>query len=215
VSSAELDFPPAGSRRYIWSFTGQIATTRRRLLKALSSFAPNQVRLTGGVRHPEKPMQPAAYLNLLGDSIFTPCGMGNANLETFRLYEALDCGSIPLVEKRPWLDYFTLLFGPHPLPAVSNWLQAPALMRGLLADRSRLEAKQAEVHSWWIEFQAGLRRKLNAVLGSAENKAGGSFPAHRFPGRFRGALEMLKHHNGPALCARMSRTVRRQLRLCD
>lgn len=52
------------------------------------------------------------------DSIFSPCPQGNVLLETPRVYEALQCGSIPIVERRLTLDYYKQLLGPHPLPTV-------------------------------------------------------------------------------------------------
>jgi hypothetical protein len=138
--------------------------------------------------------------------------MGNVNLESFRIYEALDCGAIPVVEKRPWLDYFTLLFGAHPLPSVSCWAEAPVLLRNLLSDAGRLNQKQAEIRSWWADLQEKLSRKIETILKCARSQRPCVSSARALPGRLRGAFEMLKHHNGVALRSRALLTFRRLIR---
>ena len=37
-------------------------------------------------------------------SIFVPCPRGNSSPDTFRLYEALEAGSIPIVERDEYWD---------------------------------------------------------------------------------------------------------------
>jgi len=200
----------AAERKYVWSFAGQLASTRRSLVKCLKGIIPNRVHVTGGVRRPQPPISPDEYIDLLGNSIFVPCGMGNVNLESFRIYEALERGAIPIVEKRPWLDYFTLLFGPHPLPSVHRWADAPVLMRNLVSEPRRLNQKQTEIRTWWDNLQKGLSQRMARILNNAQPRC--SSPAPGFPGRLRGAFEMLKHHDVVAIRARALLTLKRAIR---
>jgi hypothetical protein len=196
-------------RKLVWSFAGNLASTRRSMVRTLGGVTPHCVHLTGGVPHPQPPLATEAYLSLMADSVFAPCPMGNANLESFRVYEALDCGAIPIVERRPWLDYFTLLLGTHPLPTVRHWAEAPGLMRRLLSQPERLEERRAEIMGWWERLQCGLSAELGEILNRARTKRGGEASGPRLPGRLRGAFEMLKHHNGAALQARAFLILRR------
>src|SRR5262249_29549430 len=43
----------ATERNYLWSFVGQLASTRRAMLRALRDISPNRCVVTGGVRHPQ------------------------------------------------------------------------------------------------------------------------------------------------------------------
>jgi hypothetical protein len=203
---------PAAERKYVWSFAGQLASTRRSLVKCLRDIIPNRLHVTGGVRRPQRPISPNEYLDLLGNSIFVPCGMGNVNLESFRIYEALECGAIPIVEKRPWLDYFNLLFGPHPLPSVNRWGDAPALMRRLQSEPRRLNQKQSEIRTWWENLQKRLSQRLTQLLNSVSTQPRCTSTALAFPGRLRGAFEMLKHHDVVAIRARALLSLKRAVR---
>jgi hypothetical protein len=201
----------ASERKYVWSFAGQLASTRRSLVNCLKDIIPNRIHVTGGVRRPQPPISPDEYLDLLGNSIFVPCGMGNVNLESFRIYEALECGAIPIVERRPWLDYFTLLLGPHPLPSVNCWADAPVLMRNLLSEPRRLNQKQAKIRIWWENLQKGLSQRMARILNNVPTQPHSTSPARGFPGRLRGAFEMLKHHDAVAIRARALLTLKRAI----
>ena len=52
----------------------------------------------------ERNLTTANHLNMLLDSVFVLCPRGN-NLETFRFYEALESGAIPIFVKGSSVDY--------------------------------------------------------------------------------------------------------------
>jgi hypothetical protein len=201
---------PVQDRRHIWSFAGQITATRAAMLKSLAGVQPHSLCTTAGVQAAQPMLDPVAYRNLLHESVFVPCPMGNVNLESFRLYEALDAGAIPIVERRPWLDYYTQLFGPHPLPAVTSWGQAVGIMQALLSDETVLQAKRAEISSWWQMTQARLSCELHEALNGTENSLARPLRSAGLPGRLRGLCESLQHHNRVALGARLALMARRR-----
>jgi hypothetical protein len=196
-------------RSYIWSFAGNLASTRRSLVNHLSSLKPNFIHISGAGTRKQKLLNPEQYLGILGDSVFVPCPMGNVNLETFRLYEALDSGAIPIVERRHWLDYFTELFGPHPLPSVRNWMEAPALINSLRSDRVRLCDKQIEIREWWQRLEKRISTEVTSIISRATAQKARMTFAPSAPSRLSGICEMLKHHNATALWARSQLTIRR------
>lgn len=204
---------PVAERRYIWAFAGNLSSTRRSLVRHLSRVGPNFVHVTGSRDQSATWLDPQEYLGILGDSIFVPCPMGNANLESFRLYEALDCGAIPIVERRPWLDYFTQLFGPHPLPSVRNWSEARKAMDALRSDPAKLRDKQIEIRDWWRQLESRTSCQVTSIITSAAGRKTRMTFVPRVPSRLRGFREMLKHHDGTALWARSQLTIRRLCRL--
>lgn len=203
---AQLD---ASRRRHVWSFAGQLTSTRFQMVKALASVDPGfrHVTFRDGVKAPS--LDVASYRDLLSESIFVPCPMGNVNLESFRLYEALDAGAIPIVERRPWLDYYTHLLGEHPLPAVNHWHEAPGLMKSLMVDAAALDRRQSEIREWWKTFEADLKQRLSGLLESSMGSMARPLAEVKWPSRGRGFWEMLKHHNGVAISRRLGSMMHR------
>jgi hypothetical protein len=86
------------------------------------------------------------YHAILDNTLFAPCPMGNAMLETWRFYEALEAGCIPIIEARPWMHYHERLLGPHPVPTVYRWSQARSLIQWrCLRIREPLKALQQHI----------------------------------------------------------------------
>ncbi|HCN30593.1 MAG TPA: hypothetical protein DIT64_18025 [Verrucomicrobiales bacterium] len=204
--------PAASERKHVWSFAGQVTSTRGAMLDCLRCVQPHCLRLTAGVRAAGPMLESDAYRALLHESVFVPCPMGNVNLESFRLYEALDAGAIPIVEQRPWLDYYTRLLGPHPLPSVNTWRQAAGVMRSLMSDKDALDRRQEEIQTWWSQVQYQISRRVTDVMCKTYGDASTPLASARLPGKMRGRWEMLKHHNGAALQARLQIITQRLLR---
>jgi hypothetical protein len=110
------------------------------------------------------------YRQIMDDSIFVPCPAGNAVVESFRVWEALEAGCIPIVERRGNFDYFATAFGPHPLPIVGTWQEAPELLRRLQADKSWLRVGSA-CAAWWEATQRRVKERFAAALAPAPETA--------------------------------------------
>ncbi|HCN78222.1 MAG TPA: hypothetical protein DIT13_13630 [Verrucomicrobiales bacterium] len=199
----------SSERQFVWSFAGQVTATRSSMMECLRDMQPNSLRVTAGAPAAQTMLEPGAYRELLRESVFVPCPMGNVNLDSFRLYEALDAGALPIVERRPWLDYFTRLLGNHPLPSVTSWRHAAVLMRSFVRDKEALDRKQAEIQDWWERVQCRLGFKLAEVLQESCDSVSRPLAAAPLPGMMRSRWEMLMHHNRHALLARLQITVRR------
>ena len=142
---------PSTQRKYVWSFVGESGkATRPDAIHALTGLEQHFLLSTGspardsgagpGGGAPQR-LGPREFSQLLSNTIFAPCPMGNVNIECFRTYEALEWGAIPIVEKRWGLDYYRKLLGEHPMPTVRSWSEArrmaQALMRNCLLYTSR------------------------------------------------------------------------------
>jgi hypothetical protein len=66
-------------------------------------------------------------------------------LESFRFFEALRAGCIPIVEALPsrWF------YDGAPALRVTDWHDAPALIEALLDDEARLREQHHAVQEWW------------------------------------------------------------------
>lgn len=212
----------ASARKYLWSFVGEVnKSSRPDMARALASVGPHFLRATDQPTGPaplksldgnSQPLSPAEFSGILFNSVFSPCPMGNVNLECFRVYEALECGSIPIVEKRWSLDYFKNLLGDHPLPTVRSWPEARRTIGRMVENPAQIDALQERCVSWWDRY----KREYSAEVGeflrvrSANTvvweTSPGSF-VQKLPGW--NALELARHHDLAALFRRANRQISR------
>jgi hypothetical protein len=155
----------AARRRYLWSFAGDAKkSTRQEMLAAMNRLPRGFSHLTSGFGS-EDSLSIGAYRALLDDTVIVPCPGGWSNLETFRVYEALEAGCIPIVERRIAFDYYTDLLGTHPLPTVSNWTD----VRDLVGSKTLedLESLRRSCEHWWHAFKRRLGSTLTAKVINA------------------------------------------------
>jgi hypothetical protein len=167
-------FVKASERRYAWSFIGEAGkSSRPDMVRGLASIEPHICFSSTPVpgvsffdRTPagKKRIPRQDFAQILAQSAFAPAPMGNASLESCRIYDALEAGAIPIVERRLTLNYFQHLFGKHPLPTVSSWSEARTLIAKVLADPSRLDSLQQECLEWWKQYQSTLTDKIGEFL---------------------------------------------------
>jgi hypothetical protein len=187
-------------RLYTWSFAGTLSTSRDAMLDALGAVDGGKTQI-GAIS------DEAEAFDLLADTVFAPCGMGTSHLESSRIYAALEVGAIPIVERRRWLDYFGVLFGTdHPLPSVRSWIEAPELMRRLLADEHALTALQKRTVDWWSATKTRLAADAQddveqCVVGLRTPDVFG--PLDKPAPRWRNAIEMLRQQDAPGLRERV------------
>jgi len=157
---------PAAARRHLWSFAGDVKKyTRAEMLDAMSQLSEGFRHLTEGFNTTDC-LSGDDYRALLDDTVIVPCPGGWSNLETFRVYEALEAGCIPIVERRPGFDYFTDLLGPHPIPNVMRWREAVELVRQLQAE-DRIEALRQTCAAWWQAYKPRLAEEMQDFIHRA------------------------------------------------
>jgi GR25 family glycosyltransferase involved in LPS biosynthesis len=93
-------------RSFMWSFHGTDWFNRGEQLKQFMKYEPYNCSLQPQWKDPNRTNM-TDYLELLGNSKFCPILKGN-NMETFRLYEALEAGALPVAvesnEYTVWVD---------------------------------------------------------------------------------------------------------------
>ena len=143
--------PKLPFRTTIWSFVGTGWAGR----EALQDLPPDRsvLSLFPAWKDPAN-LDKAAYLGLLLDSVFAPCPAGN-NAETFRIYEALECGAVPLV------------VGPTPvnlpLLPLASWKEAGECIKHLLANKDMLEAYRDKLFAAWVKMKDELKRSIRTI----------------------------------------------------
>jgi hypothetical protein len=156
---------PASQRKFIWSFAGEIRNTRIEMVKHFDRVPRGNLIDTNS----SQPLSTSEYYELLRESVFAPCGMGNIITETWRVYEAIESGAIPLVERRMTLDYYGHLFVKHPIPTFSNWRDAATFAKGMMNDEKALDFFQRDITTWWKEYKNKLVDQITTMLSRSHN----------------------------------------------
>jgi hypothetical protein len=206
---------PAAARKYLWSFLGnQKAASRPEMFKALRPVEPNfvhgyQAGTSGALK-----LSRLEYAAILDETVFAPCPMGNANLETWRFYEALEAGCIPIIESRPWLQYFHRLLGPLPVPMVNQWSHSAGLIKKLAGQPEKLNQIQQAVLAWWNGYKLVERERVAEFIGEGFQRGAVGVSQTRMTSTSlaspaRRMIELLRHQSLRCLMRRLNRFVLR------
>ncbi|TPE48179.1 exostosin family protein [Amaricoccus solimangrovi] len=182
---------PAGERTYVWSFLGEIKASRQSMVNALSSIGPHFINRNRAAPQDGK-RSTDTFDEVMSDTVFAPSPMGTVIVETGRVYEALELGCVPIVEKRFLLDYYREILGDHPIPTFMTWRQAAEYVSRMTRDRARLEDEQARMREWWLSKREAIRRDVvSFLLDSSHRKDLESF-ADRPSNRSRAVYHALR-----------------------
>lgn len=152
-------------REYEATFVGQVTHERREALRAamleISKAGVRQVTIstpgfTQGLSRDE-------YLATMLRSQVAPCPSGPATPDSFRLYEALEAGCVPIVEDTCAgydSDQFWNLTYPEgvPFPVVHDW--ATELGKTVVAALHEWPANATRAQAWWLQRKRRLRDDL-------------------------------------------------------
>lgn len=200
---------PGSERPYLWVYAGSCVSSRSAMLKLLSRYTPFHVVAYDPRAGDRGQLSAENYHDLLRSAKFAPCPMGNVVLESFRIYEALEAGAIPIVEDRPWLRYFERLFGEHPLPVVYRWKQAGRLMETWAARPSFLDERQAEITEFWERKKNDIKKLLwHLIMKQTGNKISGIGATSAF--KLRRLVELAMHQSITSLAFRLRRVRRKK-----
>jgi hypothetical protein len=127
-------------------------------MKPLLDIKPNKAEFFTQWNHPSQ-LREQDYLDLLSDTIFVPCPAGN-NIETFRIYEALERGCIPVFIDVPPI----LLETKIPFLKTSTWIDVVNIMSHLNNNPEQLMQYQKVLMDGWAVYKNELKRKISEWL---------------------------------------------------
>ena len=146
------------NRKYKWTFIGTPhKSSRHDLLFQFSEIKPFYIHKTE--KFDKKIISVDEMNELLSSTEFIPCPNGFFHPETYRLYEALECGCIPIVENA--YKYYDRLFPNNPFIKIDRWIEAKPIINGWGNDQ--IEKKREECSSWWAN-------KKNEIQNFIESK---------------------------------------------
>lgn len=156
--------------QHLWSFCGADKADRRIML---DSFAP----LDGGFVHiasgwdSHDQLEPAEMRKIYQGSTFVLCPQGNAHVDTFRVMEALQSGSVPVTIKFLGKDFFRYTFGNHPFIVANDWGHAAELVANFRDKPDEARALREKVATWYDGYLSDLSLDI-AAIGRGERRRG-------------------------------------------
>ena len=139
-------------RQYKWAFIGTPhKSSRHDLLFQLSNIQPSFSYKTK--KFNEKIIGAKEMSEVLSSSQFAPCPNGFVHPETDRLYEALECGCIPIVENA--YKYYDRLFPENPFLKIDRWKDANNMIKKFT--NSEIKNKSNDCKKWWSNYKKNIQ----------------------------------------------------------
>lgn len=128
--------------RYIdWTFAGQVNhKSREEMVENVKDVPNGQLHISGGFA---QGLNHIGYYSLLKSSKIVLCPDGNISPDSFRLYESLEAGCIPIVES-PY--FWERMFKTVPFPIVDDNLTWKQAIEMVLIDYNFFKVN---VDKWW------------------------------------------------------------------
>lgn len=164
--AAMAAMPPTEGWRWQWVFAGQVTHPRRQAaVKAMAGMRPGEMgrlietpSFTAGLPHGE-------YLRLLRTARIAPCPSGPVGIDTFRMWEALEAGCVPIVDRVSPIrtdDYWGCVLDEEaPFPLITDWSMLP-LATELIDERWEWHA--ARCSGWWGRWRLRFSDRVRDLI---------------------------------------------------
>ena len=158
LSTPELPF-----RELMWSFAGTDWMGRSKEMLILDAIQPRFVKWFTDWNDPSQ-LKEEEYTALMLNSKFIPCPPGQ-NIETYRFYEALDCGCIPLFvdrpENEPWLRLFN---NEVPFLKLPEWNDVAGILHHFKENPEQMDKYRKAILISWAKYKMGLKERVRLWL---------------------------------------------------
>ena len=100
--------------------------------------------------------------DVLSSTKFIPCPYGFFHPETYRVFEALECGCIPIVEIA--YNYYDRIFPNNPFIKINKWKDAKPILQDW--DNNQIKKKSEECILWWKKEKENLQDIIKNKINS-------------------------------------------------
>ena len=148
------------NRKYKWAFTGTPhKSSRHDLLFQFSNIKPFFCHKTE--KFDRKNISVNKMSEILSSTEFIPCPYGFFHPDSYRVYEALECGCIPIVENA--YQYYDRLYPNNPFIKIDKWQDAKSIMQEWSNDQIKKKGEECSI--WWDKqknsIQDFIKKKIN------------------------------------------------------
>ena len=158
-------FKKLSERSLAWSFAGSVdKPSRIEMLQTLATVEPNSMKLLPTWKHP-LPEEADEYMKTLENTRFVPCARGQ-NYETYRLYEALEAGCIPICIGDPNNEHecYNKLIGDNAILISKDWLSVKSMIQQINNNTEALDQIQENLTKYWTTHKVNITAHILAAL---------------------------------------------------
>ena len=162
--SLKGNFKKLSERKYTWSFAGSVDKVGRgEMFQKLSTIEPNKIKLLQTWSAPTKE-EANEYTSLLNESKFVPCPKG-MNYETFRVYEALEAGCVPICVGTESDEHkvYEHLIGSGVILMAQDWTAAANIINQINSNINILDQLQENLTKYWMNKKLHI---TSSILGA-------------------------------------------------
>lgn len=146
-------------REYIWSFHGTNWFNRKDITDQLIDIKPYSLHFTPDWNHSSMTNE-HDYLDILTNSKFCPILRGN-NIETFRLYECLENGVIPIYVRMDGdNDFWDWISSKIKLLNINNWVTAKNAINYFINNPDKAEQYRLGLINNWNDWKNNIKLQI-------------------------------------------------------
>lgn len=167
--SSRGNYKKLSERKFAWSFLGSVDKgDRLEMLKKLHTLEPNHMKLLTTWVKPSK-SEADEYKELLTQTKVVPCS-GGQNFETFRLYEALESGTIPICVADPkgGHECYNELIGQGTILIMPDWNAVKAMIEKIHNNPALGDQLQENLTKYWLSHKLSITAKIISSLADLE-----------------------------------------------
>lgn len=163
---------PTPDKSLDWFFAGQVTHPRREQCVAQLRNLDNgelveSKSFTAGIDQED-------YFFQMIQAKIAPCPSGPITPDTFRLFEALELGCVPIADtrtsKEEWPNFWEWLFDePVPFPTIDNWESLPGYIQDI---KNEYPVINNRIQAWWLRKKNTYKKQIRkdiADLGGQLN----------------------------------------------
>ena len=83
---------------------------------------------------------------------------GYLHPESYRLYEGLECGCIPIIENPH--NFYDNFLPDNPLIKINLWNESIDIINDLNKNKKKLKKKFEEINIWWKHYKLNLQNRI-------------------------------------------------------
>lgn len=151
------------NRKYLWSFVGQVQNpSRQKAVEVLKTIPHGFMHIADSFGGVENGIVYQEYLDIMCQSIFVICPSGSMCVDSFRLYEAMECGAIPITEVKSPRDeegfnFWNEVYPQNEVIAVRDWEELHAIIN----PKDNFQRPDWIINNkWYFNYKLELEQKL-------------------------------------------------------